>query len=473
MKKHILCKRHLAICTLLLTSSLLWGCSDTADSKQAEETESSESVPTDPSEITDSASKTDDKEAENPENSQNEPLEEEIENTSSLSSVSQSELEQALIRYQYAEILSRIVGICELPNGTNLQEMNDFYGNMSDNSYAILDVDGDGLEELLVSYSTASMAGVFEAVYGYNPETDTITQELMCFPMLEYYDNGIVIAYASHNHSQGDFWPLGWYQYDTASDTYQQIAYVDSWDKAISETFFDYEKEEQLAFPTETDTDNDGILYNIQEGDSENYSWNYDDYHYNERDYQEWRNSYLGSASQLTPDYQALTYENFQSYVKDYFALLQTQKEETDPSTGTDIGLLFIMEDYSLTDISQMLSEEYQVTTNYPYAEVEDEWIGEYAHNDAFYFIDLNLGCIQYCDTKVEDITIYDLYPGIGEEEAIQKLTAYGFYQYSGDAENGYLYITGNGFGNVAIFYKAENGKLLEISISPYCAYAG
>lgn len=348
--------------------------------------------------------------------------------------------------------------------------MNGFSGNMSDNSYAILDVDGDGLEELLVVYTTSSMAGEFAAVYSYDPETGTITQELMCSPYLEYYDNGIVIANASHNHSYGEFWPYSIYQYDASTSTYAEIANVETWDKEWTDTLYDYEKDEQIPFPTELDKDKDGTLFSLWTKDSE---WYDGEYRYDEEDYLEWKDSYLGTANQLTPEYEALTYENFQIYVKDYFALLQAKKEETDPSTGTDIGLLFIMEDYSLTDISQMLSEEYQVTTNYPYAEVEDEWIGEYAHNDAFYFIDLNLGSIQYCDTKVEDITIYDLYPGIGEEEAIQKLTAYGFYQYSGDAENGYLYITGNGFGNVAIFYKAENGKLLEISISPYCAYAG
>ncbi len=473
MKKHHLCKNHLLAFTLLLTSALLWGCSNTADSNQSEETVAAESVPAKPNEIADSSSEADDKEEKNPKNSQSEPLEKEIENTSSFNTVNQSELEQAKIRYQYAEILSRIIGAHELPDGTSLEETNGIVGDMSDNSYAILDIDGDGLEELLVSYSTASMAGMFEAVYGYHPETDRLTCELMNFPALEYYDNGVIIAYASHNHSHGDFWPLGFYQYDAASDTYQQFAYVESWDKEIAEVFFDYEKDEQLPFPTELDTDKDGVLYNIQEGASGNYTWNYDDYHYNEEDYQKWYQSYLENATQLTPDYQALTYENFQPYVKDYLTLLQTKKEETDPSAGTDIGLLFIMEGYSVTDISEMLSEDYHITTNYPYADFEDEWIGEYAHNDAFYFINLNLGSIQYCDTQVEDITIYDLYPGMMETDAIQKLTAYGFYQNSGDAENGYSYITGNGFGNVAIWYKAENGKLQEISISPYCAYAG
>lgn len=220
------------------------------------------------------------------------------------------ELEKLRIRHQYADVLSLLIGTYQLPEGEMAANAYEWNADMSDNSYAILDVDGDGREELVISYSTGSMADMFEAVYGYDPETDTLTQELKVFPWVEYYDGGKLLAYASHNHSYGDFWPVGLYRYDADQNMYVQIAYVDTWDKNAWESIYDYESETQKPFPAELDTDEDGILYNIREGDPEDYIWSYQCYRYNEEDYQKWYASYMQGAEKLMLEYQAISCEN-------------------------------------------------------------------------------------------------------------------------------------------------------------------
>lgn len=478
MKKNIFIKKRLiCITALLLTSSILWGCNNSnSEGANQSENDSLNNEQTESLEITDTTTtETTSDEISSGEVNSDETVSNETDQTNdnTTSAINQDELNNALIKHHYGEILSQITCALQLPEGDMIEAPYDMNFDMRDNSYAIFDVDGDGYEELIVSYSTASMAGMFEVIYGYNPETDTLTREFIGFPSLEFYDNGIIIAYASHNHSYGEFWPFGLYQYDSASDSYKQIAYVDTWDKTFTETLYDYENEQEIPFPTDLDTDNDGTLYNIQEGDSESYSWDYAGYQYNEGDYQEWYNSYMNNAQKLTPDYLSLDYENFKNYTKDYLSMLQAAKEVSDPSSGTDIGLLFTTGNRSLQDISQMLCDNYGITIEYPYEDFDDQWIGKYQEEKVFEFINLDLGCIVYNNTKIEDITIYDLYPGMEEMEASQKLASYGFYPNGGDNEIGYSFITGNGLGNLSIRYKTENGKITSISISPYCAYAG
>lgn len=387
--------------------------------------------------------------------------------------VNQDELTNALIRHKYNGVLSQITCALQLPEGDMIEAPYESNAEMTDNTYAITDIDGDGYEELIINYSTASMAGMFTAIYGYNPETDNLKQEFISFPSLTFYDNGIIKADASHNHSCGELWPFGLYQYDADTDTYTQIGYADSWSKELTATYYDYSSEQELPFPDELDTDKDGILYNIQEGNPENYTWNYEDYHYNEADFQKWYDSYLNNAKEITPKFQPIDSESFTVYTKNYLALIQKNKEAADPSTGTDIGLMFVAGDSSLQEVSEMLADHYGISIEQPYEDFEDEWIGKYQGQEVFDFMNLNAGCIGYKDVQVEDITIFDLYPGMAEKEAQQKIESYGFYLLDGSDENGYAYITGDGLGNRAIWYRAKDGKVTDISVNPYCSYAG
>lgn len=80
--------------------------------------------------------------------------------------------------------------------------------DVATNQFAVYDIDGDGKEELLITYSTTYTAGQGELVYGFDSAAGTVTEELRAYPLLTYYDNGVVEEKMSHNHgmaADGDF----------------------------------------------------------------------------------------------------------------------------------------------------------------------------------------------------------------------------------------------------------------------------
>lgn len=135
-----------------------------------------------------------------------------------------------------------------------------FNGNAYDNTYSVLDVDGDGKEELLINFGNAfSMAGMVYYVYDYDRVTGEIYIEHAGFPDMTFYGNGYMKEEASHNHGRSsldDFWPYSLYKYNAQTDKYEAVVLMDAWQQQISE-----DSEPDPAFPIEKDEDGDGIVY--------------------------------------------------------------------------------------------------------------------------------------------------------------------------------------------------------------------
>ncbi|WP_310604147.1 M56 family metallopeptidase [Anaerosporobacter sp.] len=186
-----------------------------------------------------------------------------------------------------------------LPDGSLLE-----YGGMefaANNNFSIVDVDGDGKEELVLFWENASMAGTVAYVFGYND--GMVHVELTEFPILTFYDNGIVEAAWSHNQNlAGRFWPYKAYRYDAKTDVYQSLGGVDAWDKNVRE-----ENEKGDHFPTYIDADGDGLVYYILPA---NWNGQYDMSLVDGADYESWRNAYMEGAKEITISRQMLTEEN-------------------------------------------------------------------------------------------------------------------------------------------------------------------
>lgn len=382
----------------------------------------------------------------------------------------EEELLRAQTRHYYGGILSQITAARQLPDGElDTSSLDNGFGSMADNHFAVTDIDGDGREELIISYSNACMAGMFERVYGYDPVLGELKEEFCAYPSLTYYDNGFIKAYWSHNQGYGEMWPFTLYRYDAQSDSYVEAGTVDTWDKKIREQWFS--GSEGQPFPDELDTDGDGTLYHIcREG--EEYTYAYEDYKYNKADYEAWYKELMDGAREVKIDYKPLEHGSFADYTPAYLKILakEAAKERTD--TEADLGLLLLGDGHFLEEAKALLSEKYGVVMEQPDPDFEEWTVGLYDGKERFTFEALNAGHIGYNGERVDDVTIFGIYPGISVDAAWEELKAYGFYASSyPEVEN--CLITGEGFENISIWFSEENGVVTTITVGPYCAFAG
>lgn len=200
----------------------------------------------------------------------------------------------------YAEVLNNLITNYILPNNYELGF--DEYFNMSENQFSLFDVDQDGNDELIIMYSTTYMAGMCGCVYDYDESAGQIHSELIEFPSLSFYDNGIIRADWSHNQGlAGEFWPYSLYQYQSKTDTYELVGMVDAWDKQFTETDFDGN-----AYPDDVDISGTGFIYYIMQDEYTT------DNPVDGSVYKEWLAGFMDNANVLEIEFLDLTEENIQ-----------------------------------------------------------------------------------------------------------------------------------------------------------------
>ena len=90
-------------------------------------------------------------------------------------------------RYQaYITVLSNIIENNQWPDGTAVLG-DTFFGPISDNRFAICDVDQDENEELLVEITNTDMAGMIEIVFDYDAKTNQVIEQWTTWPGVIYY----------------------------------------------------------------------------------------------------------------------------------------------------------------------------------------------------------------------------------------------------------------------------------------------
>lgn len=375
------------------------------------------------------------------------------------------ELGQAKTRHYYSGILSQVMAAWRLPDmelgvGTSADDTLDAE-EMAKNCFAVADVDQDGREELLVRWTTTTTAGSLEVVYDYNPVSGELKNEFCAYPALTYYDNGVIKAEWSHNQvPPAEFWPCTYYQYDAEENSYVEIGSVQAWDDGV----------EGWEFSEGMDTDGDGTVYEmIKAGEDPHASGGF---RYEQADVDEWLGGFMEGAQEIPLVYYPMKHESFADFTPVYLKMLAAEagKERTD--TASDLGLLILNEEHFLNAAQTLLSEKYGVVMEQPDPAFEEWTVGSKDGKELFSFEALNAGHIGYKGERFEDVTIFGIYPGISVDGAWEKLKAYGFYASSyPEVEN--CLITGEGFDNISIWFSAEDGLVTDITVGPYCAFAG
>lgn len=204
----------------------------------------------------------------------------------------------------YAQALQTLLDENRLPDARNDPEG---YANteaereaMAGNQFAVFDVDGDGREELVISYTTAVMADQQGLIYDID-ENGSLRLQFSEFPLLTFYDNGAVQAGWSHNQGlAGDFWPYTLYTYNPESDRYRDVGSVDAWSR-------DLQPED---YPEDIDASGAGFVYYLYRDLGTEFGMvDLVD----ESEYLRWREESLAGAAKLELPWQSLTAEHIQS----------------------------------------------------------------------------------------------------------------------------------------------------------------
>ena len=209
---------------------------------------------------------------------------------------------------QYAEVLKQIMTEYTDQNGRKY-DYDGFYG-FENNAFAILDVDGDGRQELIFNFNASNIGAMCEVVYDYDTEKGILREELAAeWVDTTYYSNGFVKVSDSHNHGKDPeargIWPYTLYLYDESTDSYQLKYYVTSWDGQIN----------SKNFPRELYTDGDGLLYYILEDGKT--TEDADVQPMNRQEYDNWVKETLPKWSVMDVTYYHMTDEIFGDKVQD------------------------------------------------------------------------------------------------------------------------------------------------------------
>lgn len=371
----------------------------------------------------------------------------------------------AKLRHVYADILSGILYGSVMPDGATLDVMD--YGAMDSNQFAMADVDQDGQEELVFCFTNAPMSGMVAYIWGYNPETGNLIEKFYGFPSLTFYDNGLLMEEASHNHSMNtDFWPYLLHRYDEISNTYTMAYEVSGWQKE-----FYPEDYEGNAFPDDADVDGNGIVYLVTDTLSGT-SHIYDD-----NDFEAWRGETFGSATPMELPWESLTYEAVSAHAKPY--LTYVREDILKASSDKDLALLYM--DGGLDAVQDYLSESFQVTFAFE-DEYEEFSTGTLNGQEVCSLEYLNATTLTYTN-PIEGVTVLGIAPGMDAQEAVLALSALGFEPESYLARQSIgvaldegadsHYITGVGIDNYGVYLEIENDKVVGVTFGLYCRYVG
>lgn len=201
-----------------------------------------------------------------------------------------------LEEYQFA--LQQIAFEHVYPDGRDTG-FDNTYGFIEDNWFALYDVTGDGVDELIVQFITAPVAGNTETIYTYQTTDGTLKPILVGFAGLTYYSNGVIKEKWSHSSglTGEEYWPYTIYQYNAAEGNFEEIARVDMWSKDVSTVGYGGE-----AYPDDIDVEGAGTVFFVtHQGMEDTLS---------KTDYEKWLADTMGSATEVEIPYQSLNEEN-------------------------------------------------------------------------------------------------------------------------------------------------------------------
>lgn len=187
-------------------------------------------------------------------------------------------------------------GVIEWKNeSVDIVESGDFASYESD-TFAIADIDLDGVSELIFNREAASMAGMVQLVYRYDIETDEVVPYFQSGVFDRFYDTGLIVNDSYHSQGlAGDaVWPFTVSILDNGELV--DVSSIDGWDKSLGSA--DYQGN---AFPDEVDINGDGYIY---------YIYNFETQSQRTVDNDEYEKYLATLGNEIEVEYLSLTHEN-------------------------------------------------------------------------------------------------------------------------------------------------------------------
>ena len=192
------------------------------------------------------------------------------------------------------------------------EDVCDFQGeDISENEFAIVDVDNDGVEELLINWNKYSGMAYRSEILEFDLMIRRWETEGYYAPYgSEFYDNGVMFVPISHNQGYGNrVYPYNFHFYDASADEYLEreekpYNFIYCYDTEYYEGWSDLPD-----WFVETDKENAGVVYFI---DAEGYD---PEKPYSQSEYDEFLDNLVGNANRINVEFKALTIDNINGII--------------------------------------------------------------------------------------------------------------------------------------------------------------
>ena len=340
-------------------------------------------------------------------------------------------------RNYYADVLERLYYYDRLPD-----DGDDIETKMADDyeTYAVYDIDGDGIEELMLYVDRPGTGSNWSIIYEYNVDTDSLKQELYAYMDNQFYSNGRIVGMDDFSHG------VMVYVYNPENDDYS-----DSYLTIMrGTTYWDMGSNNE---------DHSGYDYRVYHSNTE------EETYMTEEEYNQWLAEQTAGATELEIPWKKIVDEEYREYAKAYSAMMLENVKAHLQEGQNDIGVSYIEGGDSCEAAETMLSSVMAVSYD---DESGDMVIGSLDGKEFYIGSREDATGVIYQKKAIDNLTLLGLYPGMKKEDAVALIKEYGFHKFSDHA-----YCTGDAFGSYVIYLDCKKGKVKSIQLNPFCGFAG
>lgn len=357
--------------------------------------------------------------------------------TSLFEQVKQENYVVTVRRNYYANVLERLYFYDTLPD-----DGDDIETKMADDyeTYAVYDIDGDGIEELMLYVDRPGTGSSWSIIYEYSVDTDSLKQELYAYMDNQFYSNGRIVGMDDSSHG------VMVYVYNPESDDYS-----DSYLTIMrGTTYWDMGSNNE---------DHSGYDYRVYHSNTE------EETYMTEEEYNQWLADQTAGAMEIEIPWKKIVDEEYREYAKTYSAMMLENVKAHLQEGQNDIGVSYIEGGDSCEATETMLSSIMAVSYD---DESGDMVIGSLDGKEFYIGSREDATGVIYQKKAIDNLTLLGLYPGMKKEDAVALIKEYGFHKFSDHA-----YCTGDAFGSYAIYLDCKKGKVKSIQLNPFCSFAG